>query len=202
MTVRLAPPAVRDLSSWLPLSGGERWYVVRTLAQRERHAVQQLANQDYRAFLPLHLRNRRHARKVETISVPLFPRYLFTILDRTRDRWRSINGTLGVERLLMCAGEPQPVPHELVESLMLAADQDGTVHFDYALHQGQIIKVTAGPFVDLVGRLERLDNKGRVSALLELMGGSVRVALPQTLVMPHDLRRLSAASGATDRQPP
>jgi transcriptional antiterminator RfaH len=69
---------------------------------------------------------------------------------------------------------------------MLAADQDGTVHFDYALHQGQIIKVTAGPFVDLVGRLERLDDKGRVSVLLELMGGSVRVALPQDLVMPHD----------------
>ena len=186
MTGRVAHPSVRDSSSWLPLARGERWYVVRTLAQRERHAVQQLTNQNYRAFLPLHLKNRRHARKVETISAPLFPRYLFTILDRTRDRWRSINGTLGVEHLLMCAGEPQPVPHGLVENLILAADQDGTVHFDYALHQGQIIKVTAGPFVDLVGRLERLADKGRVSVLLELMGGSVRVALPQSLVMPHD----------------
>ena len=33
-------------------------------------------------------------RKVETISGPLFPRYLVTILDLKRDRWRSINGTL------------------------------------------------------------------------------------------------------------
>jgi transcriptional antiterminator RfaH len=186
MTVRVASSSATDSSSWLPLSREERWYVVRTLAQRERHAVQQLANQNYRAFLPLHLRNRRHARKVETISAPLFPRYLFTILDRTRDRWRSINGTLGVERLLMCGGEPQPVPHGLVENLMLAADQDGTVHFHYALRQGQMVKVAAGPFADLVGRLERLDDKGRVSVLLRLMGGSVRVALPQDLVVPHD----------------
>ena len=186
MTGRVASPSTTDSSSWLPLSPEERWYVVRTLAQRERHAVQQLTNQGYRAFLPLHLKNRRHARRVETVSAPLFPRYLFTILDRTWDRWRSINGTLGVEHLLMCAGEPQPVPHGLVENLILAADQDGTVHFDYALHQGQIIKVTAGPFVDLVGRLERLADKGRVSVLLELMGGSVRVALPQDLVVPHD----------------
>jgi len=186
MIGQVASPSATDLSSWLPLSREERWYVVRTLAQRERYAVQQLTNQSYRAFLPLHLKNRRHARKVETISAPLFPRYLFTILDRTRDRWRSINGTLGVERLLMCAGEPQPVPHGLVENLILAADEDGTVHFDYVLHQGQMVKVTAGPFADLVGRLERLDDKGRVSVLLELMGGSVRVALPQTLVVPHD----------------
>jgi len=184
MTGRVAPHSVRDLSSWLPLSRGERWYVVRTLAQRERHAVQQLTNQGYRAFLPLHLKNRRHARRVETVSAPLFPRYLFTILDRTWDRWRSINGTLGVERLLMCGGEPQPVPHGLVENLMLTADEDGTVHFDYALHHGQIVKVAAGPFADLVGRLERLDDKGRVSVLLELMGGPVRVALPQSLVVP------------------
>jgi transcription elongation factor/antiterminator RfaH len=183
---RIASPSMGELSSWLPLSGCERWYVVRTLAQRERHAVQQLTNQDYRAFLPLHLKNRRHARKVETISSPLFPRYLFTILDLTRDRWRSINGTLGVERLLMCGGEPQPVPLGLVENLMLAADDDGTVHFGYALHPGQRIKVAAGPFADLVGRLERLDDRGRVSVLLELLGGSVRVALSQDLVVPHD----------------
>jgi transcriptional antiterminator RfaH len=96
---------VRDLSAALPLSDGERWYVARTLAQRERQAIQQLANQGYRTFLPLFLKNRRHARKVETISTPLFPRYLFVVFDRTRDRWRSINGTLGVERLLMC-GSP------------------------------------------------------------------------------------------------
>ena len=186
MTAPFASPTSRDCSLWLPLSPGERWYVVRTLPQRERHAVQQLTNQGYRAFLPLHLKNRRHARKVETISAPLFPRYLFTILDRTRDRWRSINGTLGVERLLMCGGELQPVPHGLVENLMLAADEDGTVHFAYALQQGQRVKVAAGPFADLVGRLERLDDKGRVSVLLELMGGSVRVALPRDLVVPHN----------------
>ena len=183
---RLGPVSVRDLSSALPLLGGERWYVVRTLAQRERHAVQQLANQDFRAFLPLLFKNRRHARKVETISTPLFPRYLFVILDRSRDRWRSINGTLGVERLLLCGGEPQSVPPGLVENLIQAADDESIIHFDYALRPGQTIKVASGPFADFIGRLERLDDRGRVSVLLDLMGGKVRVELPQTLVTPHD----------------
>jgi len=109
---------------------------------------------------------------------------LFTIIDRSRDRWRSVNGTFGVERLLMCAGEPQAVPPGLVESLVGAADEDGVVHFDYRLYEGQNIRITSGPFADLIGRLERLDDRGRVGVLLELLGGPVRVELPKTLVAP------------------
>lgn len=171
-------------SELLKLGEFERWYVVRTLAQRERLALRQLTNQGYRAFLPQYLKNRRHARKVETIFAPLFPRYIFTILDLTRDRWRSINGTLGVERLLMCGGEPQAIPPGLIENLILATDDAGAVHFDFHMHAGQTVKVTAGPFADFLGQLERLDDKGRVSVLLELMGGTVRVALPREHLMP------------------
>jgi transcription elongation factor/antiterminator RfaH len=170
--------------SWLPLTAPERWYVARTLPQRELQAAQQLANQGFRAFVPRYWKNRRHARKVETISAPLFPRYIFTVLDITRDRWRSVNGTLGVDRLLMCAGEPQPVPHGVVESLIEATDAEGNIHYEFRLKEGQAVKVTAGPFVDLVGELERLDNNGRVRVLLEIMGAKARVALPQSLVVP------------------
>jgi transcription elongation factor/antiterminator RfaH len=168
----------------LHLTSEERWYVARTLPQRELQAAKQLANQDFSAFLPRYWRNRRHARRVETISAPLFPRYIFVVLDRSRDRWRSINGTLGIERLLMQGGEPQPVPHGVVESLINSADAEGNIQFHYQLKEGQALKITAGPFADLVGTLERLDDHGRVRVLLELMGGPVRVTLRQTLVAP------------------
>jgi transcriptional antiterminator RfaH len=168
----------------LTLSGEERWYVARTLPQRELHAARQLNNQGFRTFVPRYWKNRRHARKVETISAALFPRYIFVVVDRTRDRWRSVNGTLGVDRLLMYGGEPQPVPHGVVENLVAAADLDGNIRFDVHLKVGQTVKVMAGPFADLVGQLERLDDNGRVRVLLEILGGTVRVALPQKLVAP------------------
>jgi transcription elongation factor/antiterminator RfaH len=168
----------------LTLAEQERWYVARTLPQRELYAARQLANQGFRSFVPRYLKNRRHARKVETISAPLFPRYIFVVVDRTRDRWRSINGTLGVDRLLMYGGEPQPVPHGVVENLIAAADLEGNVRFDVDLKEGQTVKVMAGPFADLVGQLECLDDNGRVRVLLEILGGKVRVALPQKLVAP------------------
>jgi transcription elongation factor/antiterminator RfaH len=170
--------------SWLPLLGEERWYVARTLAQREVYAAQQLANQEFRAFVPCYWKNRRHARKVETISAPLFPRYIFVIIDRTRDRWRSINGTLGVDRLLMQGAEPLAVPPGVVENLIQAADDSGNLRFDHNLEVGQAVKVTAGVFAELVGQLERLDDNGRVRVLLDILGGKVRVSIPQAFLSP------------------
>lgn len=165
---------------WRDKSAG---YVVRTKPYREASAAQQLANQNYRTFLPRFWKNRRHARKFETVLVPLFPRYLFVILDLTCDHWRSVNGTYGVERLLMRAGEPEPVPHGLVEQLVGVAEGD-VVRFAPFLREGQTIRVAAGPFVDLMGKLERLDDAGRVRVLLEIMGGQIPVLLPMSFVTP------------------
>jgi transcription elongation factor/antiterminator RfaH len=180
-TFRMANPLSSDCG---PLGEHERWYVVRTLAQSELRAAHHLGNQGFRVFVPRCWKNRRHARRSETISAPLFPRYIFTVLDRTRDRWRSINGTFGVDRLLMSGGEPQPVPHGLVESLIRATDAEGNVHFDFALREGQNVKVIAGPFANLIGSLEKLDENGRVRVLLELLGATIPVSLPAHLVAP------------------
>lgn len=170
----------------LALRERERWYVVRTQPHRETWAAQQLANQGYGTFLPRFWKNRRHARKFDTVLVPLFPRYLFVVLDLARDRWRSVNGTYGVERLLMRASEPEPVPHGLVEQLADAAEGDGVARLAAVLQEGQTIRVTAGPFADLIGKLERLDDSGRVRVLLQIMGGKVPVLLPEALVAPTE----------------
>jgi transcriptional antiterminator RfaH len=159
------------------LCGEERWFAVRTQPHREAKAEQQLTNQNYRVFLPRFLKSRRHARKFETIWAPLFPGYLFIILDLTRDRWRSVNGTFGVDRILTRAGTPEPVPHGLVEQLLSAANP-------LDLKEGQTVRVTAGPFADLLGRLATLDDSGRVRVLLNLLGGEVPVMLPEFAVMP------------------
>ena len=135
-------------------------------------------------FLPRFLKSRRHARKFETVSAPLFPNYLFIILDPTRDRWRNVNGTYGVDRLLTQAGAPEPVPRGFVEQLWLAATPDGVVHSSPDLKNGQTVRVTVGPFADLLGRLATLDDSKRVRVLLHLLGGEVPVLLPKGVVMP------------------
>ena len=156
------------------------WCARSRIARRRRR--DNLRIRLFRVFLPRLLRSRRHARKFETILAPLFPRYMFIALDLRRDRWRSVNGTFGVDRLLMRAGEPEPVPHGLVEQLSEAAAADGVVRCGPALTPGQNIRVTAGPFAELMGTLDQLDDQGRVRVLLDILGGKIPVVLSRNLV--------------------
>jgi transcriptional antiterminator RfaH len=159
------------------LRDGERWYVAQTLHHRENLANVHLAAQSFKVFLPRLRKTVRHSRKVrETIS-PVFPGYIFVALDVERDRWRSINGTFGVARLLSAEGRPIPVPSGVVEALILSLDEVGLLHFDLGLRPGQPVSVVAGPFAQSLGVLQRLDGKGRVRVLLEIMGGAVSVAM-------------------------
>ena len=170
-------------TSRFPLSAGERWYVAMTLPRKERLAATNLANQHYRSFLPVHLETRRHARAFRTVLAPVFPRYIFVILDVGEQRWRSVNGTLGVQRLIAHGERPSPVPPGIVETLIQSSDHRGALIYrtdDLAI--GARVQLVAGPFAGSLVILQRLDGAGRVQVLLELLGGPVKVTTARDAV--------------------
>ena len=75
-------------------SASPRWYVVQTQVHAENRAAANLLRQGYEVYLPRYLKRRRHARRVETVPMPLFPRYLFVAFDVMTARWRSIRPRL------------------------------------------------------------------------------------------------------------
>jgi transcriptional antiterminator RfaH len=135
-----------------------------------------LGEQGFRTFLPRRLKNVRHARKTQAILAPLFPRYLFVILNLDRDRWLSVNGTIGITKLIAVSGRPVPVPLGIVETLIAASDPAGKVKFAPWIAVGERVRLVAGPFAAQLGVIERLDDAGRVSLLLNIMSREVRVA--------------------------
>jgi transcription antitermination factor NusG len=167
------------------LAHGERWYVAMTLPRKERLAVANLQNQNYRSFLPLQLVTSRHARRFTTDLAPVFPRYLFVILDIGQHRWRSVNGTLGVQRLIADGDRPLAVVPGVVETLLLSSDQRGVLNYQSdELAVGDRIQLLAGPFAGSLGMLQRLNGNGRVQLLLDLLGGPVRVTAARDGVAP------------------
>ena len=156
-----------------PLDEAQRWYVAQTLAHREFGASKQLKAQNFRVFLPFVNIVVRHARQTCEVRRAAFPGYLFVALDVSRDRWSSINGTIGVSRLIMSDRGPLPVPHGVVETLFGYLDEDGSCRFDRDLMVGQAVRVTSGPLARAMGRLVRLDARGRVRVLLEILGRQV-----------------------------
>jgi len=156
----------------------EHWYAVQCQPNRERTAAFHLTNQGFSVFLPLREKTRRHARRIDTVRVPLFPGYLFVCLDLNRDRWRSVGGTVGVVRLVMHGDRPSPAPRGIVEALVEACDSEQILHWQRELNAGQEIRVINGPFADLFGQLQAMTESGRLRVLLNIMGGQTSVLLP------------------------
>jgi transcription elongation factor/antiterminator RfaH len=166
------------------LVGNQRWFLVHTLSKSEQRAEWHLGAQGFRTYLPQIKKTIRHARKLRTIRAPVFPGYLFIVLDLERDRWLSVRSTVGVARLFTQQdGRPVPVPVGIVESLI--EQSDGNVaRLDASLVKGQQVRILSGPFADFVGTLERLDGAGRVQVLLQMMGTAVPVALNRSALAP------------------
>jgi transcription antitermination factor NusG len=164
------------------LGPGERWYVAMTLPRRERVAAANLDNQGFRNFLPLQLVTHRHARKFRTELVPVFARYIFVIVNTEVQRWRSINGTLGIARLITDSERPLAVAPGIVETLILSSDLRGALVFQNDLGVGDRVRLLAGPFAESFGVLERLDGAGRVQLMLDLIGGPMKISAPRDMV--------------------
>ncbi len=167
----------------LSLERGERWFVARVHSNRESSAQFNLDRLGFRSFAPRVRRTVRHARKLRNVLAPLFPGYIFLILDLSRDRWRTVNSTFGVASLIMGVEQPMPVPSGVVEALVFTENPE-LVHLDDDLEIGQKVRILSGPFADALCRLVHLDDRGRVRVLLELMSTEVTAQLDRSCVAP------------------
>src|SRR6516165_7241976 len=109
---------------------GARWFVVQTQANGEAKAAQNLLRQGYEIYLPRYLKRRRHARKVDFVAKPLFPRYMFVAIDMATQRWRAIQSTQGVSHLVCNGEEPAAVPSGVLGALKAREDERGFVRME------------------------------------------------------------------------
>ena len=172
------------VGSSLKLAASERWFLVHTQPKSECKAELHLGAQGFRTYLPQIQKTIRHARQLKTVQAPLFPRYVFVILDLERHRWLSVRSTVGVSSLFSSRdGRPVPVPVGIVESL-IARSEDSLTRLDSGLVKGHHVRILTGPFVDFVGTLDRLNETGRVRILLEMMGTAVPLTLHRSALAP------------------
>lgn len=165
---------------------GSNWYLVQTQVNAEAQALRNLLRQGFDVYCPRYLKKRRHARRVETVARPLFPRYIFVGVDLATQRWRSIRSTLGVSHLVTSGERPLAVPNAVIDDLHQREDTDGFVRLERRMpfSPGDKVRVIAGAFVDSLALFEGLGDRDRVSVLLEFLGRKVRVLVQADLIAP------------------
>jgi transcriptional antiterminator RfaH len=161
-----------------------RWYAVHTQPAAEAKAAANLDRQGYVTYLPRHRRWVRHARRREVALRPLFPRYLFVGIDRSRMSWRPVRSTIGVAGIVCGGDEPTAVAPEVIDALRQRERDGGFDELTPArrLAPGDPVRLSEGPLADFVGRLAAAGANERVVILFEFLGRTVRAEVPEAAV--------------------
>lgn len=151
-----------------------RWYVVQTRVNAEGKTAANLVRQGFDVYLRRYLERRSHTRTVETVARPLFPRYLFIAIDLAAQRWRAIQSTVGVSRLVC---KPAPMDDGVIDVLKAREDESGFIKLARrpAFALGDHVRIVEGAFVGSLSLLEGVSDHQRVAVPLDLLGRKVLV---------------------------
>ena len=158
------------------------WYLAQLKPNAHRIAERNLRRQGFETFLPLVEVTRRKSTTFVNELRPLFPGYMFVGFKPNAMPWRKINSTHGVSRLVSFNGVPKLVPSSLVSELRNRCDGDGRLLPSQAPIVGTNIKISAGPFTEFVGTVEKIETNQRIWVLLDLLGQKTRVLIDKTEV--------------------
>lgn len=155
----------------------EAWYAVKCLPRREALAADQLTRQGFRIFFPVRKEFASGRSGPRATLVAFFPSYLFVALDLEADRWRSVNGTVGVVGLVQFGPRPSRVPPDFIEYLALRTSADGAVRMEHEYNPGDVVEIRGGVLHRSNAIFSRMLEGDRVEVLLSLMSRSIPVSV-------------------------
>ncbi len=155
--------------------------------RQETVARTQLERQGYRTYLPMIRTPRRRLGKRVIQVEPMFPRYLFILLDTVSDNWSPIRSTIGVSNIVRFGIEPARVPDELIDAIQERDDPAGVQ--ELPLHEfrpGQAVRIEEGPLAGYEGIFLAASGRERVLVLLDIVGKSARTRIDLSHLGPAD----------------
>lgn len=158
------------------------WHAVYTQPRMELWARSNLWERGIKVYLPLYRKRRRHARRNDWVSAPLFPRYLFVRADLAHTGRRAIASARGVVNLVCCGSEPSNVHPSIIDAIREREDDLGIIRLERSFGQGEPLRICEGPFVDLPAIFECESDDRRIVVLLNMLGRQTRVRIAREQV--------------------
>lgn len=153
----------------------QAWVAVNTQPQRESIALENLRRQKFETYCPRILRRIRHARKARDVLCPMFPGYVFVGIESDQQHWRPIKSTIGVRSVVSCGDRLSLLSDAFIANLK-AREIDGAIVRPESSYQvGQQVRIAGGPFDGLIGTIVEMDEKERLTVLMDLLSGRVKV---------------------------
>jgi len=164
---------IATLSRHLGVDSATTWYAIYARHQHEKNVAQILTSKGFEVLLPLYQSVRRWKDRTKTLSLPLFPCYVF--LKGGLERRLDILTTPGIYALVSTAGSPNPIPPAEIEAIRLAVESGASLEPHPFLKCGDLVRVKCGPLTGVQGILVRKKNLYRLVISVEMLGQAAAV---------------------------
>ena len=180
MNVTTVSEPYMDFANIHAVNGLLPWFAVRVREKFRDNAEQMLRAQDVEFFSPMTTERRQWSDRQKTVTVPLFPGYLFCRFDP--ERQLTILRTLGVIDIVRRGARLAEVDPVELKAVERALGIDKHVESLPRLIEGQPVRVILGPLRGVTGVLVEQKNEWKLLLAVTMMNRSVAVAIDRAQV--------------------
>ena len=166
--------------------GTRNWYAIHTYAGYEnvvlrnlKQRIDSLGMNDkiFNVIVPVEKKIKIKGGKRVEVEEKIYPGYVLVDMIVTDDSWYVVRNTPRVTGFVGAGINPVPLQKEEVDYLFKKMDSDKAVH-KIDLELGETVLITDGPFKDLEGRINSVDqDRGKIKVLVSMFGRETPVEL-------------------------
>ncbi len=163
----------------------KNWHALYVASRQEKKVFEKLQQKNIEAYLPIVKTMRQWSDRKKMVEMPLLNGYIFVKIDATQNE-RTLQ-TAGVVNFVRAEGKIAKVREMEIDRLKQLIElgyqmEANGIKRNYK--EGDKIKITSGALKNIEGFV--VENKeGRyIDVLLESIGQSIRVKLPQEILIP------------------
>jgi len=166
--------------------GVRSWYAIHTYAGYEnvvlrnlKQRIDSLGMHDkiFNVIVPVEKKIKIKGGKRVEVEEKIYPGYVLVDMIVTDDSWYVVRNTPRVTGFVGAGVNPVPLRKDEVDHLFSKMDQ-GTVKHNISIAIGETVRIVDGPFKDLEGKVNSVDNeRGKLKVLVSMFGRETPVEL-------------------------
>ncbi len=156
------------------------WFALTVKPRHEKAAAQNLRHRGLEEFLPLYNARRQWSDRTQTVTMPLFPGYVFCRFSSRE--WLQVVNTPGVNSVVSFGRQPEPLSDGEIAAIQTMVASGLPLQPWPYIHAGDRVEITAGALEGVRGIAVREKGIDRVVVNVELLRRSVAVEIDRSLV--------------------
>ena len=165
----------------------DSWYALHVKPRFEKYVTGQLSVKGYETFMPSYVSKRKWSDRVKTLSLPLFPGYVFCRLS-PEDRLPLLM-IPGAMHFVGIGKTPVPIEESEMAAIQAAIQSGLALEPWEFLDVGQRVRLEEGPLARLKGIYAGNSKQDRIVVSVNLLRRSVAVTIERHWVTPLDAAR-------------